>query len=95
MQTAQSADPSVVQFAIPAGFCKFDVSNLQNRHLSIFWECGALVTNGKAVQKITLVNVIHKSRVMSAVSDVRQNTQKRGVDFYLCNLHKDFGKNLV
>lgn len=43
-------------------FCKFNLLNLQNRHPSIFRECEVLVTNGKIVQKITLVNVIHKLR---------------------------------
>lgn len=54
------------------------------------------------------MNVIHKLRASPAVSDVRQNAQKKEAEFYLCklhklrtkiltlcNLHKNFGKNLV
>lgn len=76
-------------------FCKFNLLNLQNRHLSIFQECEVLITNKKPVQKNTLVNVIHKSRVSPAVSDVRQNAQKGDEDFdpaqFVQNFWEKFG----
>lgn len=74
-------------------FCKFNLLNLQNRHPFIFRECGVLVTNGKIVQKITLVNVIHKMRAPSAASGVRQNAQKRGVRILLVHFAQIKGQN--